>query len=299
LLSGLAYLGVSLWGGWADVVQAMGQVGVAGACIALLLSLLNYGLRFVRWQYYLSLLGHRIALLESLRIYIAGFALTIVPGKAGEAIRSVFLKQHGMGYRPSLAAFFSERLSDLVSVLALAGIGVWQYREAQPVVLILAVILAAVLLLLHQQKLIEGIQGFATSKLPQRIAPMLNALADILMHSCKCMQPKAMFIGIVLGAVSWGAEGIAFHFILQWMNVDLDWQTAVFVYAFSMLVGAISFLPGGLGGAEATMIGLLLLNGVSQPTAVAATVLTRLATLWFAVLLGMGALIRVSRRLHT
>ena len=59
-----------------------------------------------------------------------------------------------------------------------------------------------------------------------------------------------------------------------------------------MLAGALSFMPGGLGGAEAVMIALLTLNGVPMPVAVAATVFIRLATLWFAVVIGLVALIR-------
>ena len=62
---------------------------------------------------------------------------------------------------------------------------------------------------------------------------------------------------------------------------------AVFVYAIAMLAGALSFMPGGLGGAEAAMVALLVWGGASSPEAVAATVLIRLATLWFAVVLGV------------
>lgn len=291
LLSALSYLGGALWGGWRDVTLAFGQVGLAGAVVALLLSLANYGLRFARWQYFLHLLGHHVPVGESLRIYIAGFSLTIVPGKAGEAIRSVFLKAHGMGYRPSLAAFFSERLSDLFSVLALAAIGVWQHAQAQPVILALAVLLAAIVILLYQRRFILGLRARCVSRMPPRLAPMLDAITDILLHSNKCQRPWAMLAGIMLGVIAWGGEGIAFYLILDWMGASVDWQTALFIYAFSMLVGAISFLPGGLGGAEATMIGFLLLNDVSQAQAVAATIITRLATLWFAVLLGMVAMI--------
>ncbi len=117
LLSAIGYLGFSLWGGWRDVVAALVRVGFIGTTIALALSLVNYGLRFVRWQKFLALLGHRIPHQESLRIYIAGFGLTILPGKAGEAIRSVFLKHHGVTYPESLAAFFSEHFSNLISML--------------------------------------------------------------------------------------------------------------------------------------------------------------------------------------
>jgi uncharacterized membrane protein YbhN (UPF0104 family) len=131
LLSALGYLAFSLWGGWHEVLDAMMRLGFTGTIIALALSLVNYGLRFVRWQKFLALLGHRVHTPESLRIYIAGFGLTILPGKVGEAIRSVFLKHHGVSYPESLAAFFSEQLSNLISILLLVSIGLWAYPQAQ------------------------------------------------------------------------------------------------------------------------------------------------------------------------
>ena len=59
-----------------------------------------------------------------------------------------------------------------------------------------------------------------------------------------------------------------------------------------MLAGALSFLPGGLGSAEAVMVSLLTMNDMLLADAVAATVFTRLVTLWFAVILGIIALWR-------
>lgn len=290
-LTGLAYLGISFWSGWRDVATAIGRVGLVGVGLALFLSLINYGLRFVRWQYYLRLLGHTVPLVASLRIYLAGFALTIVPGKAGETVRSVFLKLHDVGYRPSLAAFFSERLSDMLSILALASIGMWQYQQAQPMVLLLAAVLILVLLLLNRPRLLSWLHRRFKGRLSDRTAILLDAALGILQHSGHCMRPPALLLGFVLGTLAWGAEGLAFYLVLQWMGASLELQTALFIYAFSMLVGAISFLPGGLGGAEAVMVGLLLVNSINEPTAVAATILIRLATLWFAVFLGILAML--------
>jgi len=53
--------------------------------------------------------------------------------------------------------------------------------------------------------------------------------------------------------------------------------------------GALSFMPGGLGGDEAVMVGLLVWQGLDAADAVAATVIIRVTTLWFAVLLGVAA----------
>ena len=135
-ISAAGYLVFSIWGGWHEVVAAIVRVGFTGTAIALALSLVNYGLRFVRWQKFLALLGHRVHTPESLRIYIAGFGMTILPGKVGESIRSLFLKHHGVSYTESLAAFFSEQFSNLISMLLLVTIGLWMYPPAKPLVVV-------------------------------------------------------------------------------------------------------------------------------------------------------------------
>jgi len=296
LLSAGGYLAFSIWGGWQDVVDAFVRVGVTGVVIALLLSLVNYGVRFVRWEKYLSLLGHKVYTPESLRIYIAGFGLTILPGKAGETIRSVFLKNHGMTYPESLAAFFSEHFSNLISMTLLVAIGLWIYPPAQPVVVILAGVIAIALLVLQQTKWLRAIERIAQQKLPDRAANLVVPTISIVLHSGRCFSLPMLIYGIGMGLIAWGAEGVAFYYIMHLLGSDMTLQTALFIYAFSMMVGALSFLPGGLGGAEATMVALLILNDVAQPQAVAATVLIRLATLWFAVGLGIVALMLPERK---
>ncbi|MEO8343796.1 MAG: lysylphosphatidylglycerol synthase transmembrane domain-containing protein [Gallionella sp.] len=296
LLSAAGYLVFSIWGGWQEVVAAMARVGFVGTALALTLSLVNYGLRFVRWQKFLALLGHRVHTPESLRIYIAGFGMTILPGKAGEAIRSLFLKHHGISYPESLAAFFSEQFSNLISMLLLVSIGLWTYPPAKLPVAILAVLIVAILLVLQQTRWLQALKVIAQNKLPARAAHYLTSAIEIVLHSGRCFRLPILLYGIALGLVAWGAEGVAFYYIMHVLGSDLSLPTALFIYAFSMLVGALSFLPGGLGGTEATMVTLLIVNNVAQPHAVAATVLIRLATLWFAVALGVFALTLPERK---
>ena len=296
LLSAAGYMAFSLWGGWQEVVAAVIQIGMAGTAIALLLSLVNYGVRFLRWQKYLALLGHRIYWPESLRIYIAGFGFTILPVKVGETIRSVFLKQHGVSYPESLAAYFSEHFSNLISMLLLVAIGLWTYPQAKPLVVILAVLIIVVLVVLQQSKWLQAIENFAQKRLPVRIGKLVAHGIEIVLHSGRCFRLPVLLYGIALGLVAWGAEGVAFYYIMHLLGYGISLQAALFIYAFSMLIGALSFLPGGLGGAEATMVALLMLSRVAQPQAVAATVLIRLATLWFSVALGVFALTLPERR---
>ena len=93
-------------------LAAMRKLDMRWWLAILALSLFNYGLRFVRWHGYLRWLGDRVGLWRDGLIYIAGFALTTTPGKAGEGMRSVYLVRHGVSYAHSLAAFFAERRVD-------------------------------------------------------------------------------------------------------------------------------------------------------------------------------------------
>lgn len=289
--SAIGYLAFSLWGGWAAVSAAVGEVGLGGILIALLMSSINYLLRFGRWQIYLGAMGHKVPWRHSLRIYLAGFALTTTPGKAGEALRGVLLKSWGVPYPKSFAAFFSERLSDLFAVVLLTLFGLTLYPEARAMIFIGVGLVLLGFFVLSQRRLLE----WTAALLPLgagKVASALRHLLDVLIEAQRCHR-LGILIGVTcLSVVAWSAEALAFHWILQWMGADVPLAFAVFVYALAMLAGAISFMPGGLGGAEAVMVALLMWKGMAGADAVAATVLIRLATLWFAVAIGALMLLK-------
>jgi uncharacterized protein (TIRG00374 family) len=94
-----------------------------------------------------------------------------------------------------------------------------------------------------------------------------------------------------LSAASWFCECLAAYVCVRGLRLDLSLADTVVVFSLGSLAGALSFLPGGLGVAETSMTGLIqVLSDASRAAAVAATVLIRLATLWFAVALGLVGL---------
>ncbi len=122
------------------------------------------------------------------------------------------------------------------------------------------------------------------------MAAKLRALEEILAHARGCLTPTSLLIGSILGLFAWSAESAGFAILLRSLGHPVPAMTAMSIYGLSMLAGAISFMPGGLGGSEATMIILLRLCGIPMTIAVSATLLIRAATLWFAVALGLVAL---------
>jgi uncharacterized protein (TIRG00374 family) len=102
-----------------------------------------------------------------------------------------------------------------------------------------------------------------------------------------------------MGLLGWLCDCVALHWLLIDLGTDVTLHQSIFVFAFAMLVGAVSMLSGGLGGTEATMVGLLTLLEVAAGMALAAMLIIRLTTLWFAVALGFAALpaaLRLVRR---
>lgn len=288
VIAAIAYLSFSIWAGWEDVVSAFEMVGIHGFLIILGLSLVNYTLRFGRWQIYLAALKHRIALKPSSIIYFAGFALTTTPGKAGELLRGVFLQKRGVPYTASTAAFLSERLSDLFAITLLASLGANLHKYGQFFIIGAVAVGMCLSLLVFSNFLTLLRAKFATKK--NRLAKFISHFLTLLSQARRCHTPVVLIFASILSLLAWAAEAYAFYLVLQWMGYNSTIEFAFSVYALSMLAGALSFLPGGLGGTEVVMAGLLIWAGIAETQAIAATVIIRLATLWFAVALGAAIL---------
>jgi uncharacterized protein (TIRG00374 family) len=102
-----------------------------------------------------------------------------------------------------------------------------------------------------------------------------------------------LYYGFLLGGIAWAAEGYALYVVLERLGADVGLALAAGIYGISILAGAVSFLPGGLGGTELAMGTMLLLAGVDPATTVAAVIICRLATLWFAVVIGLVIVARL------
>ncbi len=287
IISFLLYTVTVIWVDAAQVWNTLAHLGMWTAIAILGLSLLNYLLRFARWQLYTQRLGYHIPLAHNIAYYLAGFALTVTPGKSGEALRSLYLKPYGMPYTQSLAAFFTERLLDIITITLLAALIMLAIPGYGGLIGFFMVLLILLTLLITHPVLPHRLHCWANQQPVNRWRHAARHLANLLAAAKKLLQIKPFYGGLALGMLAWGAEGWGFYLTLRALEFPIPLLTATGIYAVAVLAGALSFLPGGLGGTEAVMGGLLLAHGASPATAVAATLICRLATLWFAVFIGL------------
>ena len=292
VLAGLgmaAYVALAVITDYAAIERAVIQLGFGGIALILALSMLNYLLRFARWHFYLRDQGYRLPWLRHCLVYLGGFLFTVSPAKAGEAVRSLYLREQGVRYADSFAALFVERLLDVLSYALLASLIAFQHQQYRVFLFSILALGLMLLVLSGHPALPTGIERFA-QKRGARTASALSLLANLLRSSKQMLRPALLLAGLAIGLLAWGAEGIGFHLICAGLDLDVPPLTATSVYAIAGLAGAATFfMPGGIGGMEVVMTALLTAMGAPLALAVVATLLCRLATLWFAVLVGLIA----------
>jgi glycosyltransferase 2 family protein len=273
-----------------EVFDAIRTIDLRVFGLVLALSLVNYVLRFWRWSLWL---GHGrqtpVPAWRHFAIYIAGFALTTTPGKVGEAIRTLYLKPYGISHSRCVAALYNERLFDMIVISILAMLIFTASGVLARSLGLVGLGVAALLVAAQHPMAATFLERISRLAWARRIAGLLNAATIFLRDVRSMMTGRLVVVGTVVGFLAWGAEGLGTYMIAQALGIDIGLPLAIGIYATAMLAGALSFLPGGLGSTEVVMISLLVYSGSTTTAAIAATTLVRLATLWFAVVLGLGA----------
>lgn len=263
--------------------------------------LLNYALRFAKWQYYLRISDIKnLPRRDSGLIFISGFTMVMTPGKVGELLKAYLVRTRtGAELSRVVPVVLIERLTDGMATLLLIGVGIIAFPFGWPIFAGGLLAASAVLLLVQRERLVLKILG----KLRRtRFRARVNAMEGLYRSTQFLLKLRPLLVAIGLGLVSWFGECVAFFVILTGLGIDPSWNlllAATFVFGVSAWAGAISFLPGGLGATEASAVTLLALTvsdaAMNESVAIAATLLMRFATLWFGVFLGIIALAFVSR----
>jgi uncharacterized protein (TIRG00374 family) len=251
--------------------------------------LANYALRFVKWHFYLRRLSVPLPPRQSLLVFLAGFTMSITPGKVGELLKAALVRDLiGESLSRVASVVMAERLTDVAGLLLLSALGATALPHGGLLLAAVAGLLVLAIGALRTRWLADWLHarlldGGRLSRLAEPLRVFLGAGRTLV-------APAPLAWAILLSVVSWFFECLAFYLVLQGLRIDVSLGAATVLYAFASLAGAVSMLPGGLGVAEGSLTGLLVALGTALPDAAAATLLIRAATLWFAVALGAGTL---------
>lgn len=292
-------LGVAVWAGLlfygdvGEIVAATRTIPLDILLGSLVLSTLNYFVRAVRWQGFLRTVGVRLPMGESTLVCLAGLSMTLTPMKVGEILKSALLKRsRGISIARTAPVVFAERITDLAAMVLLGSVGSLVLDRGVMVAALGTLFVAAIMAVCT----VRPIGHFAL-----RCAAHLPVLKDRIVSLRAAYDNLGVLVGwapfvggTALGVLAWGTHCLALWLLVaSFDDAQFSIVDSLFAYATPLLAGTLSMLPGGLGLTEASMTGLLLeLGGPGMSPAIAAvsTILIRLVTFWWAIVVGLGAL---------
>ena len=277
--------------------------------------LVNYvGLFFFSASWYLLLraLNVGVSIWESVQaMFVSLFVVWLVPIPVGtEIIRAYLVKdEENSDMGKAIASVVVHKAYYNIAfgaLIAIAALMVTVFRgEAIPVrselvffVILFAAVSSVIYGLFLNPGLLMGVyerspgwvrrnlfDRMVDSRMRERGFPAVIEEIDSAVSSLMA-RPLNNLLSILMVAFHWSTGSLTAYMVSLSLGSPIDFWAIVLVYALIEFIQQLNiFIPGGLGIIDATLTGAFVLLGVPLSMAAAISLLTRLATYWFEVIL--------------
>ncbi len=259
--------------------------------IILILIFTSWIVLFLRWVLLLKNYDVIIPLKDNFLIFFTGYAFAISPGKSGELIKSIILKEKfNVKRSTTVPIVLAERFYDIVGALIIALFGiVFLGTDFLPILIGSAVILGLIFTIVYSKFIFNlFLNIFSKINFLSKFIEPIKDSQEILKTSTK---GKIAITSILLTILYRLIESLGVFVILMAFDIDiLHYLSVAAIYATSIILGNISLIPGGIGVTEVSLTGLFSLQGIEVSIAVVLAIVIRFFTLWYAVVVGFIAM---------
>ncbi|MBU1627492.1 flippase-like domain-containing protein [bacterium] len=293
IIGAIVFLGLSVYANFGEIMGAFAKFLWFYIPLLLILTLINYFIRFLKWHFFVKQLKIDVDWRQSFVVFFGGLIMTVSPGKLGEVFKSFLLKQlNNTPLSVSAPIVLAERLTDVLALIVLALYGALSFKYGLNFIYISIIVIVIGILIMSSRKIaIPLIDSFQRVPLLRKYVYSFHNLYESIYTLIRF---RSLFLTTFLGVISWFFECIGFYLVIKGFGEFVTLQNATFIYAFSTLAGAFTMMPGGIGLTEVSLTGLLIhapkymagQDAITKATASASTIIIRLVTLWFAVFLG-------------
>ena len=258
--------------------------------VILLLVTSGWFVIFFRWHLLLRNAKIFIPVKDSFLILASSFALTIIPGKVGELVKSQLLKtKFGIARSKTVPIVILEQFYTVIGIVMLSFFGIWYFELGVYVLGFFTAALVFIFVLLSSRKAFNKIVSLLekrrfTSKFVEPLSSSYDAIKNgirgpITLYACG------------LSMLFWLLEAISVYFILLAFGVEvIGFLAIISTYTTSIMLGILSFLPIGVGVVEGTLTSFFTIHGIDVSLALTIVIVIRLFTRWYAVSFGFIAL---------
>ena len=244
----------------------------------------------IKWHFLLKNCEIDIPLRKNIAVFFSGVAFEITPGQIGALIKSQLLKtSSNIPRTKTVPIIVAEKVYDLIGAILASIIGIIILGMNFYFIIIAILALAVIFFFMFYRPASEiFFKRVTKTKFFSKYVENISEFDKIVQKSTNV---KAATVCILLGVTYWFIISTAAYYILMAFDVNiLDYLTVLAIYTTSILLGAISFVPAGIGVTEGSIAGLFTLNGIDISTALILSVMIRILTLWFSVCVGFISL---------
>ena len=244
----------------------------------------------LKWHFLLRTCGIEIPLAKSIAVFLSGMFFEVTPGKIGGLMKSQILKTSSNIPRTKTAPIvLVEKVYDFIGAIVASIIGIIILGMEPYLIIIGILVLSAIFFFMYYGPASELFFNRITKT--KFFSKYVKNMSEFHQTIQKSTNVKIATICILLAVAYWFIVSSAVYYVLIGFDIDaLNYLKVLAIYATSTLLGALSFIPGGIGVTEGTLTGLLTLEGIDVSTALILSVMIRLLTLWYSVFIGFIAL---------
>ena len=244
----------------------------------------------IKWHFLLKNSRINVPLTKSIAIFFSGSAFEITPGQIGILIKSQLLKtSSNISRTKTVPIVIVEKIYDLIGAILASVIGIIILGMEFYLIIIAVSVLALIFFFMYHRRSSELFFNRITKL--KFFSKYIDNMSEFYEVVKKSTNVKAATICILLALTYWFIISAAAYYTLIAFDVNLlDYLKVLAIYTTSTLLGAISFIPGGIGITEGSIAGLFTLNGVDISTALILGVMIRALTLWYSVGVGFISL---------
>lgn len=213
--------------------------------------------------------------------------MSVTPGRIGEIFKAYLVKnKYQISKSKTFSVVIAERGVEFIALIIISIITSVIYEFKYSFILVTTSI---IILILVCVAVVLRSKIFSTF---MRVSYLQNRIDDLILFKnslIEIFRPILFIKMLILSVVAWFIEILGFYLIMNHFSDLSNILISSFTYSISIVIGAVSMIPGGIGATEGSLSYLLILNGFSGDMAVSSTLIIRIATLWFSVIIGFIA----------
>lgn len=282
----LVFIGVALFGGFSQVITVIEHANFGVYALAFVCVFFGYLISFGKWSFYLKTLKIKVPSLKNLMVYLSMYSMDLTPGRIGRVVTAYTLNRiTKIRFIHIMPIVTMDIVTDFFGAAAVALAAAIYFNQFVLIVLVGVIISLIPSLFVLNDWFFKLLSGFLKKRKLLESATLYGE--EYFAAQSELNKPSVYAVSMLFTIPSNILYSMSLYFSLRAIGAIPSLSGSVLIYYAAQIIGTMTSLPGNVGVTDASMVAML--NSIfSLPGAVssAVTIMSRISSLWFGVILG-------------